>query len=303
MKIFGKYGLVILSVWAIAGLTSCKDLSNPIRDEKKVENDMEIRDYLTKNGISAESTTEGLYYRVIVPGANKKAAVIGDELKVFYTVTRLDDVLIDSSYFSLNRPNTAIYGATKLPYLTDETMQLLFGKPILSEGDSAVLFLPYNLRDGGGSLQLPIYSPLRLNLKVAKISTEADRIDAFIADNKIKVTETTNTGLRFGKTVAYPDSAMVTEGSILKVKYTGRRMDNSIFDSGTLDVTPTQNKVVPGFKEGLLKMRAGEKANIIFPSALGYGVNGVKATQTSSGVAVAPYSPLYFELEIISKKN
>lgn len=301
MKIFGKYGLVIVSAWAIVGLTSCKDLSNPIRDEKKVENDADIRNYLTKNGISAESTTEGLYYKVISPGKTKKKAVVGDELKVFYTLQRLDDVLVDSSFISLNRPNIAIYGASTLPYLTDEAMKLIFGTPLLSEGDSAVLFLPYSLRGGPGSLQLPIYSPLRLNLKVVKINTEADQIDAFIAERKIKITETTTTGLRFGKTVSYPDSAMVTEGSVLKVKYTGRRMDNSVFDSGTLEVTPTQNKVVPGFKEGLLKMRAGEKANLVFPSSLGYGAQGVKATQTSGNIA--PYSPLYFEVEIISKKN
>ncbi len=301
MNIFRKYGLLIVSVWAMAGLTSCKDLSNPIRDEKKVENDAEIRDYLTKNSVTAQSTTEGLYYKVIAPGTSKKKAAVGDELKVFYTVRRLDNVLVDSSYFSLNQPNRAIYGASMLPYLTDEAMKLVFGTPLLSEGDSAVLFVPYNLRSGSGSLLLPVYSPLRLNLKVVKISTETEQIDAFIAENKIKITETTTTGLRFGKTVSYPDSAMVTEGSVLKVKYTGRRMDNSVFDSGTISVTPVQNKVVPGFKEGLLKMRAGEKANLIFPSALGYGTQGQQGSTTSTGIA--PYAPLYFEVEIISKTN
>lgn len=287
----------------MAGLTSCKDLSNPIQDEKKVENDADIRDYLSRNSISAQSTAEGLYYKVIAPGTSNRKADIGDELKVFYTVQRLDNVLVDSSFINLNLPDRAIYGASRLPYLTDEAMQLIFGTPLLSEGDSAVLFLPYNLRGGSGSLLLPKYSPLRLNLKVVKISTEPEQINAYIAERNIKITETTTTGLRFGKTVSYPDSALITEGSVLTVRYTGRRMDNSIFaPTSTFSVTPSQNKVVAGFKEGLLKMRAGEKANLIFPSSLGYGVQGQKDT-SNGAVIIAPYAPLYFEVEVISKVN
>ncbi len=303
MKLFRKCGLLVMSVWAVAGLTSCKELSNPIRDEKKIENDAEIRAYLTENNISAQSTTEGLYYKVISPGTSKKKVAIGEEVQIFYTVRRLDDVVVDSSSFSTNEPDRAIFGTSRLPYFTDEAMALVFGTPLLLEGDSAVLFIPASLKSSfpTPSLLLPIYSPLRLDLKVVGINTEGQQIDAYIAKNKVLISETTASGLRFGKTLTRPDSAMVTATSVVNVKYTGRRLNGVIFDSGTIKVTLAQDGVVAGFKEGLLKMRIGEKANLVFPSSLGYGVQGQRSNNPVKDIP--PYAPLYFEVEITSKAN
>ena len=280
-------------------LTACKDASDPIGDEKKVQNDEEIRAYLSTNNITAQRTTEGLYYKVLSKGTSTQKPAVGDEVKVTYMARRLDGVLVDSSEISLNKPVRVVYGIGKIPFLSDRATQLILGTPLLTEGDSATLLVPSYLSYGSvGTLLFPAYSPVRLDLKVVSIRTEVEQMDDFAKANGITISETAENGLRFGKTVSRPDSAEVKEGSIVQVKYTGRRMDNTIFDSGTMSVTVGSTSLVPGFTQGLLKLRAGEKANLLFPSALGYGTQGSK---DNNGVTViAPFSPLYFEVEILS---
>lgn len=276
-------------------LISCDNQSDLIGNEKKIQNDEEIRAYLSTNGISAQRTAEGLYYKVVSKGINTQKAAVGDLVKATYVASRLDGVLVDSSEISLNKPVEAVYGVSRLPYLSDQAMQILFST-LLNEGDSVTLFLPSYLSSGAtGTLLFPAYSPVRIDLRVTAISSETEQMDAFVTENKILITETSEAGLRFGKTRSYPDSAQIKDGSVLKVKYTGRRMNNVIFDSGTISVTVGSTSLVQGFTQGLLKLRAGEKANLLFPSTLGYGVQG--------NTNIPGFSPLYFEVEIVSKTN
>lgn len=296
MKVVNRYGWIVAIGVLLSGfLVSCDEESNAIVNEKKQQNDAEIRAYLLKEGITAQRTTEGLYYRVVSTGTSKQKVTIGDEIKATYIARRLDGVIVDSSEISLNKPVSAIFGISRLPYLSDQAMQIVFGT-LLAEGDSATLLLPSYLSQGAtGTLLFPAYSPVRIDIRVRSISTETEQMDAFVRDNNILITETTAEGLRFGKTVSYPDSAQVVDGSVLSVKYTGRRMDYTIFDSGTINVTINSTSLVRGFTQGLLKLRVGEKANLLFPSVLGYGNQGSQS--------IPGFSPLYFEVEILKKSN
>lgn len=299
MNVANRCGwIVAIGVLLGTSLTGCKEITDPIGDEKKTQNDEEIRAYLSSNNITAQRTVEGLYYKVVSKGTSAQKPAVGDELKVSFVARRLDGLLVDSSEISLNRPLRIVYGIGKLPFLSDPAMKLVFGTPLLTEGDSATLLVPSYLSLGGvGTLQFPAYSPVRLDMKVVSIRTEVEQMDDFVKTNGITISETTDNGLRFGKTVSRPDSAEIKEGSVVKVKYTGRFMDYTIFDSGTIDVTLSGSTVVAGFKQGLLKLRAGEKANLVFPSALGYGTQG-----SNKGIVPIPaFAPLYFEVEIVSK--
>lgn len=296
MKVAKKYGWAIVCFVLLGSiLTSCDNQSDLIGNEKKKQNDEDIKAYLSSKGITAQRTTEGLYYQVVSKGSSAQKAAVGDLIKVTYIATRLDGVLVDSSEITLNKPVEAIYGISRLPYFSDQAMQIVFNT-LLTEGDSATLFLPSYLSLGAtGTLLFPAYSPLRIDLKVTSISTETEQMDAFVKDNNILITETTDVGLRFGKTVSYPDSAQIKDGSVLSVKYTGKRMNNVIFDSGTISVTVGSTSLVQGFTQGLIKLRAGEKGNLLFPSTLGYGPQG--------NTNIPGFSPLYFEVEIVSKTN
>ncbi len=292
-----KYGWIVGMCVMLGGyLSACKDVSNQIGNDKKVQNDEEIRAYLAANNITAQTTTEGLYYKVVSKGASGQKAVAGDEIKVTYIARRLDGVLVDSSQLQLNIPSRAIYSISRLPYLSDEAMALVFGTPILAEGDSATLLVPSHLGQGVvGTLLFPAYSPVRIDLKVVSINTEAEQIDAFIRDKGIFISETTESGLRFGKTLSKPDSVLLKAGDKVQVKYTGRLLTNTVFDTGTLTETISSSSSVKGFAEGIAKMRVGEKANLIFPSSLGYGAQG------SPQGGIPGLSPLYFEVEVLSR--
>lgn len=295
-----KYGwIVALSVLMGGFLSACKDVSNQIGSDKKVQNDEEIRAYIAKNNIAAQSTKEGLYYKIVAKGTSGRKPEIEDQIRIKFLARRLDGFIVDSSDVNRSSSSQVFYKAGRLTYYTqqplfsDSALELIFGS-LLSEGDSALLLVPSHLSSGaGGSLLLPAYSPVRIDIKVVSIKSEKDFVDAFVREHNVVITETTESGLRFGKVITRSDSVQVKSGDQIQVKYTGRRMDYSIFDSGTIAVTLGTTKVVQGFSEGLLKMRVGEKAHLLFPSKLGYGAKGTDG--------IAPYSPLFFEVEIVSK--
>ncbi len=65
------------------------------------------------------------------------------------------------------------------------------------------------------------------------------------------------------------------EGSTIKVHYTGRLEDGTVFDSSEgrepLEVTLGTKSVIPGFEKGLMGLKAKEKKSITIPADEGYG--------------------------------
>ena len=67
----------------------------------------------------------------------------------------------------------------------------------------------------------------------------------------------------------------VKNGDTVKIHYTGRLQDGSVFDSST-DREPLQfnigsGQVIPGFEEAVTGMTVGEKKTILIPCAKAYG--------------------------------
>ena len=57
-------------------------------------------------------------------------------------------------------------------------------------------------------------------------------------------------------------------------------------------VYSNEAKLIPGFREGMQKMRVGDKAMLFIPSHLGYGAQG-------AGGVIPPNTDLVFELELV----
>ncbi|MBD5299996.1 MAG: FKBP-type peptidyl-prolyl cis-trans isomerase [Duncaniella sp.] len=76
-----------------------------------------------------------------------------------------------------------------------------------------------------------------------------------------------------------------------KVKYTGKLIDGTVFDSNSTGVTMNPNRVVPGFGEGLSMMKEGAHYVLYIPGNLAYGVDG----QPQAGIA--PNAMLVFDVE------
>ena len=92
--------------------------------------------------------------------------------------------------------------------------------------------------------------------------------------------------------------AIVQSGDAITVDYTGTLEDGTKFDS-SLDrgepytFTIGQGAVIPGWEQGLLGMKVGEKRKLTVPADLGYGATG-------AGDVIPPNATLLFEVELLS---
>ncbi|MCI9284995.1 MAG: hypothetical protein HFJ91_04195 [Muribaculaceae bacterium] len=112
--------------------------------------------------------------------------------------------------------------------------------------------------------------------------------DAIAKDPSIK---TTPSGLAY-KVVKEGKGETVGKTGSAKVKYTGKLIDGTVFDSNEgLDLSP--RGTVPGFGEGLAMMNAGSKYILYIPGEIAYGVDG--APQAGIG----PNATLVFEIEAL----
>ena len=83
------------------------------------------------------------------------------------------------------------------------------------------------------------------------------------------------------------------------VHYRGTLLDGTEFDSSYSRGVPATfplNGIIPGWKEVLQLMRAGDKWNVVIPPELAYGERG-------AGGAIGPNQTLLFEIELIEVKG
>jgi FKBP-type peptidyl-prolyl cis-trans isomerase len=124
---------------------------------------------------------------------------------------------------------------------------------------------------------------------------ENQKIEAYIAAKKLTITEKTTSGLRYILTKPNAGGAKVATGQTISVVYAGRLLTDKQFDAGNFSFVLGSGGAIEGFDTGIAKMRVGEKATLIFPSALGYG-------SRSQGSDIPAYSPLVFDIEVVSAK-
>lgn len=119
-------------------------------------------------------------------------------------------------------------------------------------------------------------------------------IDEYLKNNGIK-TITTPTGLKYVKTKE-GNGEKPQVGTMVKVHYTGKLLDGTVFDSSVTRNEPFRfvlgvGQVIPGWDEGLQLMSKGEEAVLYIPYYLAYG-------NTGSG-PIPPFATLIFEVEMI----
>jgi len=115
---------------------------------------------------------------------------------------------------------------------------------------------------------------------------------------KTSDTVTTASGLKYIVTQKGPvGGAKPAKGAKIKVHYTGRLTDGTIFDSSVQRGQPFEfavgtGQVIAGWDEALLDMTKGEKRTLIIPPNLGYGDRG-------AGGVIPPNATLIFDVELI----
>ncbi len=132
-------------------------------------------------------------------------------------------------------------------------------------------------------------------------------------DNLLKTTELLS-GLKFVITET-KDGEFPKTGQNVKVNYAGYFADGKLFDTSLAEIAKLygvynfiredsggyapiatvygpEARLIPGFREGLQKMRVGDKAMLFIPPHLGYGAQG-------AGELIPPNADLVFELELV----
>ena len=118
----------------------------------------------------------------------------------------------------------------------------------------------------------------------------------FLEENKAKdgVIETAS-GLQY-KVITAGEGDKPAATDTVKVHYTGRLLDGTVFDSSVERGEPVEfplNGVIPGWTEGVQLMGKGAKFQFWIPSDLAYGDGG------APGGTIPPGSTLEFEVELL----
>lgn len=92
------------------------------------------------------------------------------------------------------------------------------------------------------------------------------------------------------------DNQRPTAASAVKIHYHGTLPDGTVFDSSLGQEEPLSlavGQLIPGFKEGLLKLQEGDTAMIGIPSDLAYGEEGSVDGRVPGGAAI------FFKVQLI----
>ncbi|MBX2921036.1 MAG: FKBP-type peptidyl-prolyl cis-trans isomerase [Chitinophagaceae bacterium] len=128
-----------------------------------------------------------------------------------------------------------------------------------------------------------------------------EAIQAYLAKNNIKA-QRTEGGTYYE--IQEQGGEPVKEGQVISVKYTGRLLDGTVFDSNVdssfhhtepFNLTIGSGGAIKGFDDGLRKFGKGTKGRLFIPSVLAYGAQGQGKLK--------PNSNLVFDIDVLDVKD
>lgn len=277
---------IVALVSAVVLLSSCEKEYESIEavDQRKIE------EYISKNNLqNVEPDGTGAYYQVIEQGT-------GDFLKntdlVFYNfdIQSLTGVVYQSASAISNN-------GTYVGYVTSPAVF----RPVMlkvKRGAKVKLIIPSYLAFGkNGNGNIPSNEVIISNLTIFNEATQAElddnRIKAFLTVNNIPAIKH-DSGVYYQEITPGTGTETIDEHSTLVVKYSGRLLDGTQFDSGDSFSTKL-SEVILGWGKVIPLFKAGAKIRIFIPSGLGYGTSG-------SG-AIPINAVLDFTIDITSVTN
>jgi FKBP-type peptidyl-prolyl cis-trans isomerase len=313
MKINFSAKNVILAISAMAALTACEN--SPYPGYEKSESGLYSKFYTqAENGVKPK---EGDVIQVQMLYKNSKDSVLFDSKKnpngntyIEFPVGKstfqgsFEEALMsmsvgDSASFIISADS--VYNKTfmvnELPPYIDKGSMLTFEAKLLKVTSKDEVEKERNKR----MEEQKVMMELRKN-------EEPKALAKYLEDNKI--TAKPNASGLYYIEKSKGKGAKPAEGQMVKVKYTGRLLDGTVFDTseeseakkaGIFDerrapYEPIEfplgpGSVIEGWVQGIAMMQTGTKATLIIPSSLGYGESG--------NGPIPPYSTLVFDVELV----
>jgi FKBP-type peptidyl-prolyl cis-trans isomerase FkpA len=277
-------------------------------DKRADEEIVKLQQYLEQMGYTdLEPTNSGLYFVVLQP-AEGVSPVRSDYININFTGRLVDGTIFDTSDRALAVANNIerdnkIYGPHKFLLETMSIMGFREGLMMMKEGEIARIIIPSHLAFGRNQIGLiSPYSTLIYDVELIDvindpIEHEKKLIETYLQENGIE-TEPENSGLYYIESQAGSGNQPALDSKVA-LHYQGALIDGRVFDRSetgiawTLDLNFASN-YIPGFIEGIRKMRIGTKARFIIPSDIGFGPTG------SSEGMIPPYSTLVFDVEVVN---
>ena len=259
-----------------------------------------------------KSTDNGLYYHFYVNDKDAELPNVGDLIDLTLSCT-------------INDTNVIIHPSKNIIQLEEVTFTSDFmeGIAMMHRGDSASFIVDIDstfvnvFRVPELPEEFNSTDVMRFDIKVNDFYPESEyrnkmieavkerypeetaradaELQAYFADNQVNP-DVTPTGLYYLMTEE-GDGEMPQHGDNVKVHYTGKLIDGTVFDSSVergepIAFTLGVGQVIPGWDEGIMMMSKGEKGVLYIPYYLGYGDRG-------AGNVIPPFATLIFEVELI----
>lgn len=269
----------------------------------------------SENTEEFETISEGLSYKVEKANPSGQQVQNGDVLVGEMTVTFEDetlydtkgqvrriamadpswDVMVGEELTRMHVGEVAVYALdadVMAKYLNSNQMP-----PAYKPGNSQKVYYTINLQDIVTHEELMEEQENYVENMKKMEQEEPDSILSYVKKNKITA-KPNDKGL-YVVVKKKGNGPKVAMGKEVSIHYTGRLLDGTVFDSsvGKAPLTYVVGKMglIAGWEEGVKDQPAGTQLQLIIPSALAYGPQGRPGH-------IPPYSPLVFDLEIVSVK-
>lgn len=232
-------------------------------------------------------TDSGLRYFVMEEGSGESPEE-GQPVRMHYTIWLEDGTRLDSSLDTGEPVAFAVGSEQVFPGWNAAVREMRVG-------DKWQVVVPPDLalgEEGAGDV-IPPNSTLILQLDLLEILARGPDDPTAVDEDEYTVTDS---GLKIA-TLEDGSGEAVAEGDVAVVHYTGWLEDGTRFDSSyqrgePFRVTVGAGQVIPGWDEGLLDMKVGERRQLVIPPDLAYGEEG-------AGSVIPENATLTFELELL----
>ena len=264
-----------------------------------------------------KATENGLYYKQIVAGKGPQlqmddyikvrlAYYLGDSL--LFTTDDLPEAAYDQVRESVFKGDLyegfrMMHAGDSMSFMinSDSIFRKQFRVPIIPDFVKPDVFLRWEVvvdevynQEEFTKIQEAI-AQKQMEAAAAKQQAADDEFQAYLEANGIKA-QPTESGLVY---VCTKKGKGPKPGykQMVKVHYTGRLLNGTVFDSSVERGEPIEfqlgvGQVIPGWDEGIALMSKGEKGILYIPSKLAYGPR-------QAGELITPYSNLIFDVELV----